>query len=330
MSTTEGGNAPLVTILVPCYQYGRYLKTCLDGIFAQTIINEISFEIIVINDGSTDETDEVMYEFNDPRIRYIRLPENQGICNALAQGITLAKGKYFARIDADDRWKPHFLEEVLPILEKHPDVGLVYGDVIHIDKHNNVIQDPSTICSIIHHNGRDFKGDEFFFQLMGCSIGTAGVIGRTSALRPAIPFPSSFTWGYPSDWWLHMVVLRDHQMYYTRRVIGEYRMHAESMTSQGKIVSSSYEETMIGALDILFSEGRRASERRKSYAYMWTSVGNIHFERNYGACARRAYMKAVMYRPDYIFRKSIVRHFLSSLLPRPMYEVIKKGVKKMF
>ncbi|KND47731.1 MAG: alpha-1,6-rhamnosyltransferase [Parcubacteria bacterium C7867-006] len=336
MSTTEGLEAPLVTILVPCYQYGRYLRNCLEGIFAQTIIDQISVEIIVINDASTDNTDAVMREFTDPRIHYIRHDRNRGLCYTLSEGLTLARGKYFTRIDADDRWKPHFLEVTLPELERYPDVALVFGDVAHVDEQGNIINEESTIArSLEVHGDRDFKGDRFLSQVGECTIGTAGVIGRTEAWRKGLPFPKCFTWESPSDWWLNIMAIRDADVYYKKGILGEYRMHSASMThQQGSVDAVDIEQTTIGAINEAFSGVNLKREhrlaRRMIYANAWTTLGNINFEKNRGKDSRRCYANAVLWRPDYVLRKSIARHFLSSLLPRKLYEKIKKGVKKMF
>ena len=335
MSKNAGPEAPLVTILVPCFNYGRYLRNCLDGIFAQTIIDQISVEIIVINDASTDETDEVMNEYTDPRIHYIRHTENRGLCLTLTEGITLARGKYFTRIDADDRWRPHFLEVTLPQLEKYPDVSLVFGDVVHVDENGNVINEDITSARILEvHGDHDFKGDRFLSQVGECTIATAAVIVRTEAWRKGLPFPKCFTWESPSDWWLNIMALKDADVYYKKSVLGEYRMHSASMTHNRITDVDAIEKTLIGSINEVFRDANLKKEHRLAqrlvYANAWTVVGNINFEMKRSSDARRAYANAVSWRPDYVFRKSIARHFLSSLLPRKLYEIIKKGVKKIF
>ena len=93
---------PLATIVVPSYNYGRYLGECLDSIFGQTVSN---FEVIVIDDGSTDDTAGVLTKVVDPRLRVITHRANKGLISTLNEGLGAARGRYVARIDADDKYR---------------------------------------------------------------------------------------------------------------------------------------------------------------------------------------------------------------------------------
>ncbi|ACK66929.1 glycosyl transferase family 2 [Rippkaea orientalis PCC 8801] len=107
-------NLPLVSVIIPCYNYGQYLEEAIDSVLQQTFQN---FEIIVVDDGSTDsKTQEVLDNLNKPKTTLIR-QKNQGVAIARNEGIFQAKGKYICCLDADDKLKPAYLEKCLIKLE---------------------------------------------------------------------------------------------------------------------------------------------------------------------------------------------------------------------
>src|ERR1051325_1589162 len=126
------GSSPLVSFVIPCYNYGRYLPDCLASIFAQQGGHE--FEIIGIDDASTDNTAQVLRDFHDPRMRVIHHERNLGHVAAMNRGVSEARGAFIARIDPDDRYRPGFLSTVLSKFEEFPELGLVYGDAALIDE----------------------------------------------------------------------------------------------------------------------------------------------------------------------------------------------------
>jgi glycosyltransferase involved in cell wall biosynthesis len=113
--------APLVSVLMPVYNGAEYLNVAIDSILNQTFTN---FEFLIINDGSTDDTESIVLSYTDPRIRYIKNEHNIKLIATLNKGILLAKGKYIARMDADDISLPNRLAEQINFLEKNPQVGL--------------------------------------------------------------------------------------------------------------------------------------------------------------------------------------------------------------
>ena len=117
---------PLVTVGVPCYNYGQYVEEALASVLASTFQD---FEILVINDGSTDpHTLEVLagLEDRDPRLRVMH-QENQGLAAARNKGAALGRGKYVISLDADDRIGPTYLEKTLWVLENHPEYAFCYS-----------------------------------------------------------------------------------------------------------------------------------------------------------------------------------------------------------
>src|SRR5262245_59012452 len=118
---------PEVSFVVPCYNYGRYLPECLQGIVNQE--GNYNFEIIAVDDGSTDKNVDVLRYFNDSRLHVIIHDKNLGHVATVNRGLSQTHGTYVVRVDPDDRHRPCFLQDTVPILERHREVGLVYGNV---------------------------------------------------------------------------------------------------------------------------------------------------------------------------------------------------------
>src|SRR5205823_1556642 len=122
---------PLVSIVVPCYNYGHYLADCFRSIFGQE--GDYDLEVIAVDDASPDNTSEILREWKDPRLRVITHATNQGHAAAVTNGLVAARGKYVARIDPDDRYRPSFLSTLVPVLEADPKIGMAYGNAALID-----------------------------------------------------------------------------------------------------------------------------------------------------------------------------------------------------
>lgn len=115
---------PLVTVIIPCYNYGRFIKEALDSVMAQTYQR---FEVLVINDGSTEElTNQVLGSLEYPKTTVIH-QRNQGLAATRNNGAALAAGKYICYLDADDAIEPTYLEKTLGLLEGDESLGSCYS-----------------------------------------------------------------------------------------------------------------------------------------------------------------------------------------------------------
>ena len=115
---------PLVSIIVPCYQQGIYVSETLESILSQTYEN---WECIVVDDGSTDNSVEIVSEYvnRDNRIKLI-CQQNRGVSVARNNAISHSKGKYILPLDADDIIAPSYLEKAVKVMEDNPEYTLVY------------------------------------------------------------------------------------------------------------------------------------------------------------------------------------------------------------
>jgi glycosyltransferase involved in cell wall biosynthesis len=122
---------PKVTVLIAVYNGERFLREALDSVLAQTFTD---FELLVVNDGSTDETVTILESYSDQRIRVITNRRNIRVVGSLRRGLNYARGEYIARIDAEDIALPERLEKQVRYLDFHPEVGMVSSRCLAIDE----------------------------------------------------------------------------------------------------------------------------------------------------------------------------------------------------
>lgn len=124
-----------LTVLLPAYNAGLYLREAIDSILQQTYTD---FELLIINDGSKDDTRAIIETYTDPRIKIIH-QENKGLITTLNEGIMMAKGAIIARMDADDVCLPHRLQLQMDFLNKNPDYVMVGSEAEIMDKDGNYL-----------------------------------------------------------------------------------------------------------------------------------------------------------------------------------------------
>ncbi|OQY14044.1 MAG: hypothetical protein B6I30_01800 [Desulfobacteraceae bacterium 4572_187] len=130
---------PKISVVMSVYNGKKHLKEAVESVLCQSCQD---FEFIIVNDASTDKTNEILESFDDPRIKIIKNTENMGLTKSLNIGIKAAKGKYIARMDADDISLPHRFEIQVEYLERNPECAVAGSSYYQID-------DKGTICSFI-------------------------------------------------------------------------------------------------------------------------------------------------------------------------------------
>ena len=116
---------PKVSVCIPTYNRSHYLIYAVNSVLNQSYRD---FELIICDDGSKDNTPEVVSQWDDPRLRYIRHPVNIGRSRNMRSGFEAASGEYFIKFDDDDALTPEFLAETVGVLDVHPEVDLVCSD----------------------------------------------------------------------------------------------------------------------------------------------------------------------------------------------------------
>ncbi len=123
-------SSPFFSVLLPAYNARAHIRRALADLTAQTFRD---FEIVVVDDGSTDDTADIVKSVPDPRIRLIRLPRNRELVDALNSGLAEARGKWIARQDADDRCRPDRLDRQRRLVSRNPEAVLFYSRATLID-----------------------------------------------------------------------------------------------------------------------------------------------------------------------------------------------------
>lgn len=124
-----------ITVLMPAYNVERYIRDAIDSVLRQSFTD---FELLIVNDGSKDETEQIIRSYSDPRIVLFN-QSNKGVAAALNAGLKLARGKYIARFDADDICYPDRLHQQYTFMEEHPEYALIGTDVDYMDKNGEYL-----------------------------------------------------------------------------------------------------------------------------------------------------------------------------------------------
>lgn len=136
------GDDPRVTVLMPARNAAAFLPASLESIFVQTYRN---FEVVVVDDASGDQTSDILAGASDQRLRVFRLERRAGVAAALNAGLGLARGRYVARMDADDIAMPDRLERELELLERERSVGIVGGNLQPVDVQGSPLGAPTNV-----------------------------------------------------------------------------------------------------------------------------------------------------------------------------------------
>jgi hypothetical protein len=131
---------PLISVVVASYNHQAYVQECLQSVLAQDLQD---FEIIVTDDGSSDQTVARIRALSDPRIQLKVLPHNRGACIALNDAILRARGQFIAVLNSDDYFLPGKLSQQVAYLQAHPRVGAVFGLPAFINEQGQVFDDPA-------------------------------------------------------------------------------------------------------------------------------------------------------------------------------------------
>ncbi|MDI7860717.1 glycosyltransferase [Rhizobiaceae bacterium n13] len=136
------GSLATVTVVIPCYNYARYLPQAISSALAQ---EGVIVDVVVVDDASTDESFEVATAFADcdTRVRVLQHTTNSGPVDTFNDGLAVAEGEFLVRLDADDLLTPGSLRRAIDVMRSFPSIGLVYGHPIHFD--GNRLPSPRTV-----------------------------------------------------------------------------------------------------------------------------------------------------------------------------------------
>jgi glycosyltransferase involved in cell wall biosynthesis len=218
---------PKVSITMPVLNGERYIAEAIGSIAAQTYRD---FELIVVDDGSTDGTAACVEAFRDKlALKYVKHTQNQGIARSVNDGLRHSSGEFVAFLDHDDRWLPDFLETQVAYLESHPDVTMVHAD------HQIIDTDGKVVCeSVGLWDGKDRPSGYIFPQLFQQSfiVGNSVLI-RKPCLEELGGFDERLRFG---DYHLWMRMALKHKIDYVSRPLTQYRQHVSQHSRAAAVV----------------------------------------------------------------------------------------------
>ncbi len=249
----------LVSVVIPTYNCGPLVVEAIASILAQTRSVD---EIIVVDDGSTDDTATRMDQFST-RVRYIR-KENGGVSSARNRGVEEAKGEWIAFLDADDVWHPRKMEIQFAAIEKHPILGLLGANVyVWPGDHPEVsLQAADHVYEVHLHD-----------LIVRNTLITSTIIVRTEAIRAAGPFDRSLQG--PEDYDLWIRVAQRTQVANLHIALSGYRHTTPGSLSKNVV---RMETGMRAILEKVEASGLFWSSqllRRKAWGYYWYTCGSM-------------------------------------------------------
>jgi glycosyltransferase involved in cell wall biosynthesis len=210
---------PLVSIIMPTYNCGPYISAAIDSVLAQEYQN---YELIIIDDGSTDDTEKVLKQYKG-NFNYIK-QNNAGPSAARNRGIKESRGEILAFLDSDDIWYPDRLEKSVGFLLEHPDVKMVSSDVDFFDETGIVINGQISLEKTVHEGS---IYDKLFLQNF---ISTITVTFWKECLDKAGIFDLRFRHGEEYDLWLR--ISHFYKYGFIRKSLSGYRLRAGSLVSE--------------------------------------------------------------------------------------------------
>lgn len=206
-------NKPLVSVVIPTYNRCGYLQQAIESVLSQSCGD---FEVVVVDDGSTDETAQVVARFSDERVRYL-YQSNAGRSAARNRGMEAARGVYLAFLDDDDLYLPHKLASQVAFLESHPGVDLVGSGVRLIDEHGAVRG--------IWRTWQDQPSLTLRDCLYGCPLIPSAVLFRRRVLDHLDHwFDPEFDLAEDTDFFLRLL-LAGCRMHWLSEIVSVYRVH---------------------------------------------------------------------------------------------------------
>ena len=227
--------APFFTVLIDTYNYGEYIEEAVSSALAQDFPAE-QREILVVDDGSTDDTQERLQKFGEA-IRYLRKP-NGGQASAFNVGFEHARGEVIALLDADDVWLPAKLERLYETFEQHSAAGMVYHRV-HLWNGTEEISEDTYFIPV---SGRVPEDRRALLQYP--MAGTSCLAFRREALQKLLPVPESLR--FQADAYLTALVIFVAPVAAMPEFLGKYRLHGANLfqTNAERISRSQIERRM--------------------------------------------------------------------------------------
>lgn len=273
-----------VSVVVSCYNYGRYIATCLESLQKQTYQD---FEVVIVDDGSTDDSFTRILPFlQDSRFRYIQ-QKNMGQASAKNRGIQEAGFRFIAFLDADDLWLPQKLEQQMPLFTK-PDVGVVYSGFSRIDEMGQLTPDkPAEKKSTYLHPRRGVVTEHLLYDNF---VPFSSSVVRRECFEMFGTFDETLSMGIDWDLWLR--ISTRYQFDFCEQPYLLYRDGHSGQMSKKILERLQCADRIVDAFTRKFSSGIPKSTLKEAQYYSCCNRG--YALRRYGlSYSLKYYLKAL-------------------------------------
>lgn len=271
MSDRNPAHAIKVSVIIPAYNQAHYLDEAIKSVFAQTYQD---YEIVVVNDGSTDDTETVAQRYGE-RIRYVA-QENRGLAGARNTGVREARGELVALLDSDDLWLPRYLETMVSLADEHSQADVFFCAARCMD------QEGRDLSQVVGYQEVE-PGNLYKTLLRSNFIIPSTVTARRSTIQQAGYFDQTLR--SCEDWELWLRLLPAGSTFRgVATVLARYRIHGSSLSTNVAKMQSSYRsvvEKHFGEDDGCYQQWRE--EKRAAFGgfYRYQLMTNIQRQNNW-------------------------------------------------
>lgn len=270
-----------VSVIIPTYNYAHYIEEAIDSVLAQTYKD---YEIIVVDDGSTDNTKEVVSKYG-PKIKYI-YQENQGLSAARNTGIKNSNGEYIAILDSDDLWLPWKIEKQMKLFEANSGVGLVYSDGFAFGE-EGVFDD-----FLFEENMNFYRGRVFDKLLLNNFIPCPSALVKRDCFNKVGLFDTSLDACEDWDMWLRISL--HYEIDYVNEPLVKHREHKGSMQTKVEMM----EEADLKVLNKIFLQKNVPFIlKRKAYSKIYLISGGRYYNVRKLGNSRNRFFKSLLFYP---------------------------------
>jgi GT2 family glycosyltransferase len=247
---------------MPTYNRAHVLLRALESALSQDFSD---LEVVLIDDGSTDETPERVSSVVDPRVRYSRFERNRGIGVARREGVDRSRGDLIAFLDSDDRWTPGKLTEVVGVLDRHPEIDLAFSDYENVDRVRNsrdhgfrLVANALRTLSVVPLEAGWWRVERGVPEglLRGNFVATPSVVVRRRVFDQVGSFREDLGVSEDLEFWWRAAVKGNARFAYTTHVLLEVNVGEDSITERRRVFAPHRMKAMDACEDTARATGR--------------------------------------------------------------------------
>ncbi len=298
---------PKVSVIMPAYNAEKYIKEAIDSILNQTFKD---FEFIIIDDGSTDGTKEIISSYQESRIKLLENDKNLGLVGSLNKGLQIARGEYIARMDADDIALPERLEKQVDFLDKNQDIVLVGSWIDSFDEESK------------DHFIVEFASDPIIIKWLMVTknqLAHASVVFRKEIIEREGGYSNKYE--HAEDYELWSRLLKNYKIANIPEVLLKHRIHGESVS----VKRESHNKQIGNVKELVYENIKRYIDLNKQEYNIFMDTLKNDKNRSFGSIlnVRRIYKKIFK---SFIKKENLTKKDIDKIFP--IYKKNKRMVLK--